>query len=124
MANVNQARQETPFDTVPAARLQQSVFDLSHDHKLTFSMGELIPFLTIPVQPADSLRINAEIFTRFAPMLKPIIHRVNLTTVYFYVPNRILWQPNNSKRDWMSFIAEADPTDRDWETCKNLRIDT
>lgn len=38
---------------------------------------------------------------RFAPMLAPIMHRVDATIHYFFVPNRILWD------NWENFITGA-----------------
>ena len=36
---------------------------------------------------------------RFAPMLAPIMHRVDVYTHYFFVPNRLIWN------DWEDFIT-------------------
>ena len=36
---------------------------------------------------------------RFAPMLAPIMHRVNVYTHFFFVPYRLLW------KDWEDFIT-------------------
>jgi len=52
-----------------------------------------------PILPGDSLKVSSEIFMRLAPMLAPIMHRVNVYTHYFFVPNRIVWN------DWESFIT-------------------
>jgi hypothetical protein len=38
---------------------------------------------------------------RFAPMIAPVMHRMDVTMHYFFVPNRILW--NN----WEKFITDA-----------------
>ena len=95
MANVTRARAETPFTTVEAMDVPMSVFDLSHDWKGTFSMGQLIPFCTIETLPNDTFSIGADCFMRFAPQYFPVLHRVNATIDYFYVPNRILWIGTN-----------------------------
>lgn len=108
MANVSRSRSETPFTTVESANVQRSIFDLSHDHKTTFSMGQLIPFLTVETLPSDDFYIQTEAFFRFLPQYFPVLHRINATIDYFYVPNRILWSDEN-RTGWESFIAEADP---------------
>lgn len=112
MSNINQARQETIFQTVPGPNVQKSIFDLSHDVKLTFKMGQLIPFLTLETLPNDQFRIGHEIFMRFAPLYFPIMHRINITMQYFWVPNRIIWEsyPPHviGKRGWEDFIAESE----------------
>lgn len=69
----------------------KNLFDLSHDVKTTFSMGQLIPFLTLETLPGDKFEIDFECMTRFAPLYLPIMHRCDLTVNYFYVTNRTLW---------------------------------
>lgn len=72
---------------------EKSMKDLSFDHKTTFTMGKLVPFLVKETLPSDDWYIRAEIMMRFAPLYLPIMHRVNLQMDYFYIPNRIMW-PN------------------------------
>jgi len=43
--------------------------------------------------PGDKVKIGTETMLRFAPLIAPVMHKVNVTTHYFFVPNRILW-PN------------------------------
>jgi hypothetical protein len=43
--------------------------------------------------PGDKVKISTETMLRFAPLIAPVMHKVNVTTHYFFVPNRILW-PN------------------------------
>lgn len=69
----------------------KNMFDLSHDVKTTFTMGKLVPFLVEEVLPSDQWFIRGEFMLRFAPLYLPIMHRVNLSADYFFVPNRILW---------------------------------
>ena len=81
-------------------------FDLSCEKKLTTSWGKLTPFLVKEVVPGDSFKVDTEIFTRLAPMLSPIMHRVNIHTHYFYVPNRIMWD------NWENFITGGEKNDQ------------
>lgn len=87
------------FEQVPAAKVSTNSFDLSHDHKLTTDMGRLTPILCQEVIPGDTWDITTECLIRFAPLLSPIMHRVDVTVHYFFVPNRIVWA------GWEDFIT-------------------
>ena len=87
------------FNSIAGKRTRYNVFDLSHDRKMSLKMGYLIPFLNEPIVPGDKFKCQAEIMVRFAPMLAPIMHRINLYTYYFFVPNRIIWD------EWEDFIT-------------------
>lgn len=91
MAFAKVQRQSRSFPGRQEVHVDLNMFDLSHDYKTTFTMGKLVPFLTLPVLPADQWFIRAEVMCRFAPLYLPIFHRVNMSLDYFYVPNRIMW---------------------------------
>lgn len=74
-------------------------FDLSHDHKLSIKMGGLYPILTQEVVPGDRFNITAESMLRMAPMIAPIMHKVQSYMHFFFVPNRLLW------KNWEKFIT-------------------
>jgi hypothetical protein len=78
---------------------RMSAFDLSREQKLTCRMGELVPTYLEEVLPGDQFRVKTESLVRFAPMLAPIMHRVDVFMHYFFIPNRILWN------DWEEFIT-------------------
>ena len=78
---------------------RMSAFDLSREQKLTCRMGELVPTYLEEVLPGDQFRVKTESLVRFAPMLAPIMHQVNIFQHYFFIPNRIIWS------DWEEFIA-------------------
>ena len=79
------------FDRVLVPRHKRSTFDLSHEKKLSMKMGYLYPTFLEEVLPGDRFNVNSTIMMRLAPMLAPVMHRVNVYTHYFYVPNRIIW---------------------------------
>lgn len=79
------------FNTLPKPRIKRSIFNLSHEVKLTGGMGRLIPFYVQETVPGDKFHIKTDSMIRLAPMLAPLYHRVNFYTHYFYVPNRIIW---------------------------------
>lgn len=79
------------FTHVPLKRPRSNVFDLSHERKLSMNMGDLVPIMLNEVVPGDRFQVKTEILMRMAPMLAPIMHRVNVYTHYFYVPTRLIW---------------------------------
>lgn len=87
------------FSTVPKAKIPRSNFNLSHEVKLTCEIGKLVPFLCREVVPGDKWRVNSQFLCRFAPMLAPIMHNVNLYTHFFFVPNRLIY------KDWEEYIT-------------------
>lgn len=89
------------FTTVPRAKVKKSVFDLSHERKLSGPMGKLIPILCQEVVPGDKFRIDTQSMIRLAPLVSPVMHRMNSYIHYFYVPSRIL-MPNG---EWEKFIT-------------------
>lgn len=87
MANANL------FNSIQLPKVGSNVFDLSHDVKMSFKMGGLYPTCVMECVPGDKVKIGTETMLRFAPLIAPVMHKVNVTTHYFFVPNRILW-PN------------------------------
>lgn len=79
------------FDSVKMMAPKHNKFDLSHERKMSFNMGDLIPMFCEEVLPGDRFRVNTEIMMRLAPMLAPIMHRVNVKTEFFFVPTRLIW---------------------------------
>lgn len=88
------------FNSVRVPKVGSNRFDLSHDVKLTMQMGVLTPINLQEIIPGDSFEIRSESLIRFAPMIAPVMHRVNVFIHYFFVPNRIIW-PN-----WEKFITD------------------
>jgi len=87
------------FDSIAINKPKLNKFDLSFEHKLSMKMGDIVPIYNEEVLPSDRFQVNSEIFIRFAPMLAPIMHRINAYVHYFYVPNRIIWD------SWQDFIT-------------------
>lgn len=93
------------FSQIRASRLSRSKFNLSHEKKLSFNMGELIPIMCNEVVPGDKFRVNTELLIRLAPLISPMMHRVNVFTHYFFVPNRLIFD------EWEKFIGGGQPGD-------------
>lgn len=87
------------FTQVAMKTPQQSTFDLTHDVKMSGKMGQLMPVMCVDVLPGDKITLGADALVRLAPILTPMMHRVDFTIHYFFVPNRLLW-PN-----WEKFIS-------------------
>lgn len=79
------------FDSIKVTAPKRSKFDLSHEKKLSLNMGELVPVMCLEVVPGDELRVNSEVLMRLAPMLAPVMHRVNVWLHSYYVPTRLIW---------------------------------
>lgn len=90
------------FESVGGARVQRSAFNLSHEHKLTCKMGQLVPVLLEECVPGDRWKIGNEMVMRFQPMVAPILHEVNVFVHYFFVPYRLLWA------QWEEFITKGE----------------
>lgn len=97
------------FSRVPSVDNKRSMFDRSHGYKTTFDEGYLIPFFVDEVVPGDSHKLNANLFCRFATLLKPIMDNVYLETFFFFVPMRLLW--TNFQRFWGEQDNPGDSTD-------------
>lgn len=92
------------FNSIRLKKPGKSVFDLSHDVKLSCNMGDLIPTLVMECVPGDKFNIGCESLVRFAPMVAPVMHRMDVYMHYFFCPNRLLW-PN-----WEEFITAVSTT--------------
>jgi hypothetical protein len=79
------------FNSIKSLRPKRSNFDLSHEVKLSFNMGRLIPVLCDEIIPGDRFQVKSEVMIRLAPLLAPMMHRVDVYMHYFFVPNRIIW---------------------------------
>lgn len=81
------------FNTIQLSKPKSNTFDLTHDVKLSAKMGSLTPILSMECVPGDKINIGADTLIRFAPLIAPVMHRMDATIHYFFVPNRITW-PN------------------------------
>lgn len=97
------------ISSTPAPKHAYDAFDLSHEKKLSFKFGQIIPIYWDDIVPGDKFRVNSEVFIRFAPMLAPILHRINVFVHYFWVPYRLCMpKVSDTYADWEGFIT-GDP---------------
>lgn len=90
------------FQQMLLRKPKKNVFDLSHEHKFSCNLGSLVPFYTQEILPGDIFSVNSELLARFQALLSPVMHRVDVFTHFFYVPNRIIWD------EWEDFITGGD----------------
>lgn len=89
------------FDKLAAKRPPKNKFDLTHEKKLSCNMGDLVPVYVQEIVPGDKFRVSSEVFMRLAPLVSPIMHRLNVSVHYFFVPNRLVWD------SWEMFITRG-----------------
>jgi len=87
------------FQRAMTRRPSKNAFNLSRERKQTMNMADLIPFYVEEIIPGDRFKVKSEVLMRLSPLVSPVMHRVNVTTHFFYVPNRIVWD------GWQSFIT-------------------
>lgn len=87
------------FKNIKIGKPRRNAFDLGHEKKLSMNFSDLVPIYLQEVLPGDKFRVKTEQIIRFAPMIAPVMHRINVYIHYFFVPNRLLWD------DWQKFIT-------------------
>lgn len=103
------------FKEVQVPKVNFSKFDLTHDRKFSCDMGELIPIMVQEVLPNDTFKVTSEQLIRLAPMLSPMMHRVDVYTHFFFVPNRLVW------KNFEKFISPDDPNNAPEHPFMNLK---
>ena len=95
-----------PFQKVKVKAPPKSLFNLSHEVKMSGKMTYLYPILCEEYLPGDNWQVSTEVFMRIAPMIAPIMHRFNVFVHFFDVPYRQVWE------NWEKFITgDWDGTD-------------
>lgn len=89
------------FTQVEFTKIKSNRFDLSHDVKLSLKMGKLYPIMCTEAIPGDRLTLGCESLLRFAPLVAPVMHRMDVTMHYFFCPNRLIWA------NWENYITNT-----------------
>ncbi len=84
--------------------MRRATFVLSYKHGTSFDMGQLIPIGLEEVLPGDTFIQSGRAYIRVAPLINPLMHRVEARIHYWYVPNRIVWA------SWEKFITGEETT--------------
>lgn len=120
------------FSRVEDVKLQRSVFDRSHTHKLAFGMSVpvdssgkptspdkavayndrpsmLVPVYVDEVLPGDTFHMSTTAFVRMSTPVVPLMDNLYLDFFAFFVPSRLLWK--NYEKFWGAQDDPGDSTD-------------
>ncbi len=87
--------------------ISRSRFNRDSSVKLSFNVGELVPFYVDEVLPGDTMEVNTSKVVRLQTLLTPMMDNMYLDTYYFFVPNRLVWdhwkefQGENTESPWI-----------------------
>jgi len=105
------------FAQVPRAEIPRSTFDRSHGVKTTFDAGLLIPIFVDEALPGDTFNLDMTAFARLATPLHPFMDNMYLSSFFFAVPYRLVWD------NWEKFNgAQTDPGDSTDYACPVVRF--
>lgn len=82
---------EHSFSEVPTINVPRSRFDRSHKHLTTFDADWLIPVYVDDVIAGDTFSMKMDFFCRLATPYHPIMDNMVLSSFFFFVPYRTLW---------------------------------
>lgn len=87
------------FKSIKVNKPRRHKFNMSHETKFSLQPGQLIPFFCQDIVPGDKFQIKSEFLIRAMPLMAPLMHRVNVFTYWFFVPNRLIYD------QWEKFIT-------------------
>jgi len=90
------------FSEVPRAEIPRSSFDRSHGFKTTFDAGFIVPIFLDEALPGDTMSLRLNAMARLATPLHPFMDNLFMSTFFFAVPYRLLWD------NWQKFMGEQD----------------
>ncbi|WNK13672.1 MAG: major capsid protein [Microvirus sp.] len=96
----NQSVNVHQFSMIPRADIPRSSFNIQKAHKTTFDAGLLIPVYCSEILPGDTFNLSMTAFARLATPIFPIMDNMSLSSFFFFVPNRLVWQ------HWVNFQGE------------------
>ena len=91
---------ESHFAQLPHADIRRSQFDRSSSVKMSFNVGDVIPFFLDEVLPGDTFKIKTSKVVRLQTLITPMMDNLYLDTYFFFVPNRLVWS------HWKEFNGE------------------
>lgn len=87
------------YNTITVKKPKKNAFGLSLENHLSTDFSKLTPVLVKEVLPGDSFRVHTEAVIKLAPLLSPVMSRIDAYFHYFFVPNRLLY------KGWEDFIT-------------------
>lgn len=102
----NKSANAHQFAMNPRPDVPRSAILQKQTHKTAFDAGYLVPFYRIEVLPGDTMNVRTTAFVRLATPIFPVMDNLYVTTSFFFVPYRLVWQ------NWKKFMGEqANPSD-------------
>lgn len=102
MMHKNRSVNPHQFSMIPKSDIPRASFDREFTHKTTFDAGQLIPVYVDEVLPGDTFNLRMTAFARLSTPLFPVMDNMKLSSFFFFVPNRLIW--NN----WQRFMGQQD----------------
>ena len=90
------------FALSPSVSAPRSSFRLDRGRKTTFDAGYLVPVFYDEVLPGDTFSVSGTLLARLATPIYPLMDNIRITTHFFFVPNRLLWD------NWERFNGAQD----------------
>ena len=100
MSSLIDSNSKFAINPTQIGNIVRSKFDMSHTHKTSFNVGELIPFDVQEVLPGDTFDVETNVLCRMQTLLTPVMDDLYLDMYYFFVPNRLVWD------HWKEFCGE------------------
>lgn len=95
--------------------LSRSTFRRDHSVKLSYNVGDVIPFYVDEVLPGDTFQLKTSMVSRMQTLLTPMMDNLYIDTYFFFVPNRIVWQHwkelmgENTESAWIPTVEYSVP---------------
>lgn len=80
--------------------ISRSRFSRPSSIKLSGNIGEILPFYVDEILPGDSTKIKTSFVCRLQTLVAPIMDNIFIDTMYFFVPNRLVWS------HWKNLMGE------------------
>lgn len=93
---------EMHFSEIPQISLKRSKFDLSHSHKTTANVGDIVPIYCDEILPGDSVQMDLASLVRMATPIYPVADNLYADYYFFFTPTRLVWE------HWQQFWGEND----------------
>lgn len=94
------------FSVVPSGDVPRSQIRIENAYKTTLDAGYLVPVFVEEMLPSDIFNVNMSVFARLATPIFPIMDNMVMTSFFFFVPYRLVWE------HWVNFMGEkANPDD-------------
>lgn len=98
------------FTTIPRPKIKRSVFGktITHENKLSFDFGMIVPILAIDLLPGDNFYYSPEVFLRTSPLLAPLMQVCDVHVDVFKDPFRLLMRDTPQIPGFETFISPKD----------------